>query len=193
MYSSLGCVLIWLYGYDILVGGLFYVCIFLAFLVKMPTFIVYLWPPKAWFEAPVSGCLILVCVLLKSDGYGFLLLLLFLYCLGLGLVMVLFGFFEFGWGSCCQFVLYMADWFEVTDCLFLCSSYEHGYWWYNTELLGESLDLLPWWWIMACVFLVFFCFSNIFYECFGRRSLLINRGIINLYVEWLCDGLCWVL
>jgi hypothetical protein len=120
----------------------------------------------------------LVGVLLKPDGYGFLLLLLFLDCLGLGLVLVLFGFFEFGWWSC-QFVLYMGNLFEVTDCVFFCSSYEHGYWCYNIELHGESrsfAQMVDHDWCFPGIF----CLSNVFYECFGRQSLLINRGIINL-------------
>ena len=41
-----------------LIGSLFYVCIVFAFLVKMPTFIVHLWLPKAHVEAPVSGSII---------------------------------------------------------------------------------------------------------------------------------------
>jgi NADH-ubiquinone oxidoreductase chain 4 len=36
-----------------LVGGLFYVCIVFAFLVKMPMFLIHLWHPKAHVEAPV--------------------------------------------------------------------------------------------------------------------------------------------
>jgi len=32
--------------------------------------------------------------------------------------------------------LYTADWLEVIDCLFFCSSYKYGYWWYcDVELL----------------------------------------------------------
>jgi hypothetical protein len=69
----------------------------------------------------------------------------------------------------------MGNLFEVTDSLFFCSSYEHGYWCYNISLRGESVDLLPSW-----CFPGIFCLSNVFYECFGRQSLLINRGIINL-------------
>ena len=55
-----------------LVGGLFYVCIGFAFLVKMPMFLVLLQLPKAYVEARVSGSITLAGVLLKLAGYGLL-------------------------------------------------------------------------------------------------------------------------
>jgi hypothetical protein len=69
IYNSLGS-LFWLYGNISLVGGLFYVCMFFAFLVRMPIFIVRLWLPRAHVEAPVSGSIILAGVLLKLGGCG---------------------------------------------------------------------------------------------------------------------------
>jgi len=56
IYNSLGslCLLL-LSGSGSLVGGLFYVCIVFAFLVRIPIFIVHLWLPRAHVEAPVSG------------------------------------------------------------------------------------------------------------------------------------------
>jgi NADH-ubiquinone oxidoreductase chain 4 len=55
IYSSLGSLCFCLLGSSTsLVGGLFYVYIIFAFLVKIPIFIVHLWLPKAHVEAPVS-------------------------------------------------------------------------------------------------------------------------------------------
>jgi NADH:ubiquinone oxidoreductase subunit 4 (chain M) len=55
-------------GNDFLSGGLFYVCINFACLVKMPIFMVHLWLPGVHAEAPVSGFVILVGVLLTLGG-----------------------------------------------------------------------------------------------------------------------------
>jgi NADH-ubiquinone oxidoreductase chain 4 len=52
VYSSLGSLCFYLLcGLGSLVGGLFYVCMVFAFLVRMPIFIVRLWLPRAHVEA----------------------------------------------------------------------------------------------------------------------------------------------
>ena len=55
LYNSLGSLCLFLLcGDSSLVGGLFYVCMVFAFLVKIPMFMVHLWLPRADVEAPVS-------------------------------------------------------------------------------------------------------------------------------------------
>jgi formate hydrogenlyase subunit 3/multisubunit Na+/H+ antiporter MnhD subunit len=51
------------------VGGLFYVCRVLAFLVRILKFLANLWLPWAHVETPVTGSTILVGVVLKLGIY----------------------------------------------------------------------------------------------------------------------------
>nr|YP_009227909.1 NADH dehydrogenase subunit 4 [Chelonibia testudinaria]AII19556.1 NADH dehydrogenase subunit 4 [Chelonibia testudinaria] len=156
----------------------FFVSIF-AFLVKLPTFYVHLWLPKAHVEAPVAGSMMLAGVLLKLGCYG---------------LMRLMGLFD---GK----VAYMSSLLVSLGLLgglfvsFIClrqvdlkaliaySSVSH---------MGLALGGLgSWglWGYSSCLYTCvahglcssgLFFLSGVVYERSGSRSLLLNKGLLEI-------------
>lgn len=157
---------------------LFYVAIILAFLVKMPIFLVHLWLPKAHVEAPVRGSIILAGVLLKLGGYGLLRILNLLSCWGTKINFIWVGISLVG-GALVSFIC-----LRQTDlkALVAYSSVAH-----IGLVLGGIITLNSWGLRGALTLIIahglcssgLFCLTNISYERLGRRSLIINKGLIN--------------
>nr|ATL76513.1 NADH dehydrogenase subunit 4 [Stylotermes sp. Chi-156] len=178
VYYSLGSLCLFLLRDGLLVGGLFYLCMILAFLVSMPMFLVHLWLPSAHVEAPVSGSMILAGVLLKLGGYGlfrvFPILVNFVCYNFIWVILGLVG------GLFISFVcLRQTD----LSSLIAYSSVAH-----MGMVIGGIMTYGYWGFCSSYCLMVahglcssgLFCLSNISYERFGSRSLLINSGLMCL-------------
>nr|QXT44448.1 NADH dehydrogenase subunit 4 [Apolemotermes fodiens] len=160
-------------------GVLFYICMVFAFLVSMPMFMVHLWLPKAHVEAPVSGSMILAGVLLKLGGYGLLRVFPVLFSFGFK-----FGFFWVALSLVGGLFVSLVC-MRQTDLksLIAYSSVAH-----MSMVIGGVMTLSYWGVCSSFALMVahglcssgLFCLSNISYERFGSRSLLISKGLINL-------------
>nr|YP_010693225.1 NADH dehydrogenase subunit 4 [Bactrocera fulvicauda]WCB99017.1 NADH dehydrogenase subunit 4 [Bactrocera fulvicauda] len=163
----------YMFNYDLL-----YLSLILAFLVKMPMFLVHLWLPKAHVEAPVSGSMILAGIMLKLGGYGLLRVYSFLQLSGMK--------YNFVWVSISLVggVLISLVCLRQTDlsALIAYSSVAH-----MGIVLGGLMTLTYWGLCGSYTLMIahglcssgLFCLANITYERLGSRSLLINSGLLN--------------
>nr|QNE85539.1 NADH dehydrogenase subunit 4 [Rivellia syngenesiae] len=180
-------------SFNMLNYNLFYLCMILAFLVKMPMFLVHLWLPKAHVEAPVSGSMILAGIMLKLGGYGLLRVFSVLQISGMK--------FNYVWVSISLVggVLVSLMCLRQTDlkALIAYSSVAH-----MGIVLGGLMTLYYYGMSGSYGLMIahglcssgLFCLANISYERLGSRSLLINKGLLNfmpsLTLWWFLLSAC---
>lgn len=175
------------------INDLFSVLIFfsinMVFFVKIPLYLIHLWLPKAHVEAPVSGSIILAGVMLKLGGYG----LIRLFPIFVGVGQIIRNFFIrislVGGVIVSLICLRQRDiksliaYSSVAHIgLVVCGLFTFSYW----GLVGSLLIIIS----HGLCSSGLFCLANISYERLIRRSLYLNKGLINLMPSM---SLCWFL
>nr|YP_010954766.1 NADH dehydrogenase subunit 4 [Falcicornis taibaishanensis]WMW30151.1 NADH dehydrogenase subunit 4 [Falcicornis taibaishanensis] len=158
---------------------MFYLCMSMVFLVKMPMYFVHLWLPKAHVEAPVSGSMILAGVMLKLGGYGLMRMMQVMISLAIKVNLIFIVIGLVGGFFVSLICLRQGD----IKSLIAYSSVAH-----MGLVLGGIMTLNYWGLSGSLVMMVahglcssgLFCLANISYERLGSRSLYLNKGLINL-------------
>nr|YP_009338604.1 NADH dehydrogenase subunit 4 [Chloronia mirifica]ANT70541.1 NADH dehydrogenase subunit 4 [Chloronia mirifica] len=158
---------------------LFYLSMIFVFLVKVPMFLVHLLLPKAHVEAPISGSMIFAGIMLKLGGYGLMRVMMMMSSISLVLNIIWVSISLIGGFMVSLICVRQVD----MKSMIAYSSVAHM----GIALAGmmtmTMLGLSGSFSMMLAHGLCssgLFCLANISYERSGSRSMIINKGMMNL-------------
>nr|YP_009988803.1 NADH dehydrogenase subunit 4 [Chionoecetes japonicus]QNM40296.1 NADH dehydrogenase subunit 4 [Chionoecetes japonicus] len=175
--------------YDSYLMMIWYLATVMAFVVKLPMYMLHLWLPKAHVEAPVAGSMILAGVLLKLGGYGLIRVLILFQFMGKETYWVWLSLGLVGGSLVSLMCLRQVD----MKSLIAYSSVAH------MSLVLCGIMGFSWWGLSGAVVVMvghglcssgLFCLANIVYERLGSRSLLMSKGLLSFMPSM---GLWWFL